>query len=166
MIKTWAASDVLSFSDMNYYVRDLAHTSFCIARADGTQKIWHTTLTGVFCQIEDADPDNMHSTAVSPNLFTPNIAGRYVIQGFVEFAASSAGSFRQLHVAKNLAVSTQYGYNLSFEFSAAMATFMPIRSVPIAMNGTTDNLQIVASHDNGGEAEIHNAALCVYRLRG
>lgn len=166
MITTWAASDVLTFADMNYYVRDLAHTSVCVARADGSQKIWHTTLTGVFCQVEDFDPDGMHSTVVSPNIFTPTIAGRYVVTGFVEFAASAGGTFRQLHVAKNLTVSTAYGFNLSFEFSAGLATFMIMRSVPIVMNGTTDNLQIVASHDNGGEAEIHNAAVCVYRLRG
>ncbi len=166
MIKTWATDDILTFPDLNYYVRDLAHTSMCIARADGSQKIWHTTFTGVFCQLEDVDTDGMHSTSVSPNIFTPTIAGRYVITGFVEFAASSAGSFRQLHVAKNLSVATQYGYNLSVEFSASFATFLVMRSVPIVMDGATDNLQIVASHDNGGEAEIHNAAICVYRLRG
>lgn len=165
MIKTWATSDVLSFPDLNYYIRDLAHTSACIARADGTQKIWHTTLTGVFCQIEDYDPDGMHSTAVNPNMFTPMISGRYVILGFVEFAASSAGTFRQLHVMKNASISTLYGYALSTEFSASFATFMPIESVPVSMNGTTDTLQIAASHDNGGEAEIHNAVICCYRIR-
>lgn len=166
MIKTWATGDVLSFPDMNYYVRDFAHTSMCIARADGSQKIWHTTLTGVFCQLEDIDTDGMHSTTVNPNIFTPTIAGRYVITGFVEFAASSAGTYRQLHVLKNVSLSALNGYYLSTEFSASFATFMLVRSVPVAMNGTTDNLQVAASHDNGGEATIHNAALCVYRLRG
>jgi hypothetical protein len=151
---------------MNYFVRDLAHTSMCIARADGTQKIWHKTKTGFFCQVEDYDPDGMHSTAVSPNIFTPNIAGRYVVTGFVEFAASSAGTYRQIEVALNAVTSTEYGFNRSLEFSANFATFLCMRSVPIACNGTTDNLQVVASHDNGGESLMHNGAVCVYRLRG
>lgn len=166
MITTWSAGDVLTFADLNYFVRDLAQASMCIARADGSQKIWHKTKTGVFCQVEDTDPDGMHSTSVSPNIFTPAVAGRYVVTAFVEFAASSAGTYRQVEVAFNTVTSTEYGFNRSLEFSANFATFLCVRSVPVVCNGTTDNLQIVASHDNGGEALIHNGAICVYRLRG
>lgn len=163
--KTWGTNETLIVGDLNYYIRDLKQNACCITRADGSQKIWYKSRTGVFAQLEDFDPDGMHSTTVSPNLFTPTYAGYYYLTGFVEFAASAGGNYRQVETAVNGSVIFDQGKTRDLDLDATFSNFLWLTGAPTYLNGTGDNIQFTAMHDSPGDLNIHNAVIALCRIR-
>jgi hypothetical protein len=169
-IKTWNFGDVPTAADFNTYVRDLAQTALCVARGSGTQTVAPDTTTGVLLAgTEDADTDGMHSTSVATNLFVPVYEGFYMISGFVFVAANTTFSYTQITVLKNAVADVTnsgwgYGFARDQQGNGTFANALPICSVPVWCNGTTDNLQVAVGFDSAGDRNIDGACVSCWRL--
>ena len=161
--KTWASGNTFTSADANSYIRDEIVTCACVARANGTQGIANNTTTNVLWQTEDYDTDGMHSTASNTNLFTPTYSGIYVIQGAIELTNGSGGTIREVWVRKNGA--GQYGIQAELYTVNGYWWDFDVHSVPVSMNGTTDNLELTVYHDQGTTLTINLGVVSIYRLR-
>lgn len=166
-LPSWTDGDALTTGDAYTYINGLAAVAVAVAVTTGKQLIAPQTWTGLICAAsEDVDTDGIHSLATAQNWFTPTIPGYYVIKGWAEFAASSAGNYRQAAALKNAGTSTFYGFQRSMDLSASIATMVEVTSVPIACNGTTDFIEIACGHDATEALTMGVSRVGVYRLRG
>lgn len=172
VLNNWDLGDQILAADMNTYVRDHAQTALCVARATGTQVVAPNTTTGVLLAgTEDIDTDAIHSTSVLTNMFTPSYWGWYMLSGYAFVSANSSGNYAQLIVLKNAVADVTnsgwgYGFHRDLGKHASVPNIMPICSIPVWMNGTTDNLQVAVGFDSTANRTIENASVAVWRLRG
>jgi hypothetical protein len=164
-VHTFATNEVFTAANANTYIRDLGQRVIATCHANGTQSVARVTPTGVLLQTEDYDADGIHSTSTNTSRFTPIAAGYYIVTGFVAFAQSSAGVYREAQTYKNNVSLVGHHRRKGF-FSSSLATVLQVASVPFFLNGTTDYVEVQAQHDSTAGLVILNAGVCVYRLRG
>lgn len=161
---TWATGDVLTASDMNNYVRDLIQQPACAARSSGTQAIATATQTALaFDSTEDYDTDGVHSLVTNTSRFTPTVSGLYVMTATVQTYSSATGTYRQSGICKN----GSYGTNYAFMRIPpnTVSPYLCLTSVPVAMNGTTDYLEVTFQHDNGVNTTPGVSIASIMRVR-
>lgn len=114
--------------------------------ASSSQALPDNTATAVLFATEEYDTDNFHSTSSNTARVTPTIAGYYRFTGTVFFEAQSSPVSTTAHIRFNGST------NLAPAPRGVPASLAHNRSVTvmIAMNGSTDYIELVATQDSAG----------------
>lgn len=108
-----------------------------------------SSATAVSWDTEVLDRLACYSTGVNPTRYQPNVAGWYIFNGMVSFAAETTGTIRGCAWKKN-------GSPFNGNVNRAIVDETPISNqgttsiaipFPVAMNGTTDYVELVGLHD-------------------
>lgn len=137
----------------------------CVARSAGTWAVgggggWEgVQWTGA----DDVDTAGMHDPGSDAQRFTPP-AGWYTMSGWVDVAASAAGTFRQVAVIKNGDTGTFYGFHRVTHFTAGLACIVGCTSVAVYCDGD-DYLEFLAAQNSGGPLTLGVSRVQVRRVR-
>lgn len=110
--KTWAANDVLTASDMNTYVRDVAQAQNCRANNSGAISVANASWTLVTFDSERFDVDAMHNTSSNTGRFVAQRTGRYLFGCSIRWASNATG-YRLLQARINSGGSGSGGTELA-----------------------------------------------------
>lgn len=131
------------------YLNSIAHVT-----KSTTQTISNNTWTVVTFDIEEFDPDNMHSLVTNTSRLTARITGKYIAACCLSFAANSTAN-RKLTIEKNSAGTETalniVGMNSTFG-STIGSTFMAVNAVTPMVAG--DYVELFAYQNSGGNLGI------------
>ena len=160
--RLFAAGDVLTGAMMNQTVTSLGNFMLGKPIAFLTRTTTQSIATGGALALwtsEVVDRDNGHSNTTNTDRYTAATPGWYRVTSTIYFAASTAGSIRQVLIYKNGAVVTGGTGGVRYTAAAvpngAILTSSP--TVFVYLNGTTDYVQVYANQDTGAALNIHNA---------
>lgn len=108
------------------------------ATLSADQTVTTGTLTKVQCNTENYDTGSYYDNATNYR-YTPLIAGKYRITGYLSFTTNTANGFCAAHIYLNGASIAR-----QFAFYNSAATIYCVVSIDVAMNGSTDYLEMYA----------------------
>ena len=118
---------------------------FFAYRGSSVQSIANNTLTIVEFNAELYDSGSCFDTGTYK--FTPNVAGKYLINATVRMGSSTNADNCQIEIFKNTTTFSRVnGINRNYNSIVSMAT--------IDMNGSSDYIQAKIYQDTGGAANI------------
>lgn len=116
----------------------------------GTQAVATGTATALLLNLQQR-LTNMNAT-LSGGILRATIPGWYLVSGGVSFPATSGGTRRMASILKNGAQVT--GSVHAAYVSGAVNLWVPTPAIPVALNGTTDTVQLAATQDTGGSLTV------------
>ncbi len=149
--RTWVAGEIVTAAYMNANVRDGGNFFLAQPVAELRQTVAQTLTSGVYGAIlldtEDADTDNAHSTVTNTSRYTSPTAGRLLCGGAVSFVANGTG----VRVAQwGLNGANVNGGSAEIVPHGTIAVSVPARLKTIAVNGTTDYVELFGFQNSGG----------------
>lgn len=157
---TFLAGEDLTADDLNTFI----NPPLVFAYQSVAQTLTTAVDTAITMTSEVIDTHNGHSTSVNTSRYTPTVAGTYDLEGQVAFAVSTTGD-RGAHFRKNgvRITSAPYAGQGSMKGAALLAGIARCGGV-VAMNGTTDYLELYAVHDHGSNLNTSVGLTASYML--
>lgn len=124
--------------------------------ASGTQALADDTQVAILFTTEEFDSHNQHSTSSNTSRITPNVPGIYSFDGTVFFGSSGSAFFTydcnwRLNGSTNLAPADRKGGSSGVRTSTTTVEAISLNArVYVAMNGTTDYVELVVRVNNTG----------------
>lgn len=139
------AGEKLTASKLNNTLQSVTH-----AYQTSTQTLANSTWTAITMNAEAYDPQGFHSTSSNTARFTPTVAGRYYVFGWVAFVGNTTGD-RAAQFRKNGAQTDElpYGGMPAANGTGLIAGFAQA-SGTVALNGSTDYIELYAIQNTGG----------------
>lgn len=130
--------------------------------ASSTQALADNTQVAItFTGTDEIDTHAQHNPAVNPTRVTPNVAGIYKFYGVVFFNEQASPNVLDANIRLNGSTNLAGGSRLPGNATHAMG--MPAQAT-IAMNGTTDYVELIGRQDSGGADTTHQSAQFVSML--
>ena len=135
----------------------LAETPSCSAVIAAATSITDSLFTTVgMTDTDEWDNDNMHDTATNPSRITIRTAGRYIIQGYGQWAASATGA-RFFDIRKNAGTQGALRIQSTVQNLPASTIFQNITGlVDCAVN---DYLELYIYQNSGGALNFSTVAV-------
>jgi hypothetical protein len=151
-IPLFFAGDQVAATDLNAV--DLREPPICIVKASGTPSISIATGGGSVAMNTDVlDPLNWHDPITNNSRITPTINGYYQVIGNVQFAGGTGGTNPRRWAAIRVNGSTQY-FGTVIPASAGSVNMGVQVVINLALNGTTDYVELMAGQDSGSSITI------------
>lgn len=116
----------------------------------GTQTVATGTAAALFLNLQQR-LTNMTAT-LSGGILRASVPGWYLVSGGVSFPANSGGTRRMSSILKN---GTQVTGSVNSAFvSGPVNLWVATPAVPVALNGTTDTVQLAATQDTGADLVV------------
>lgn len=128
----------------------------CRATTTTVQAISDSTFTAMLLELEDTDPDGMHSTSSNTSRITVPRAGLVIATGSIRFAANATGSRR---AAIRLNGTTYINEN---QRPAGSSVDQTIETTAIWNTSANDYFEIVAWQNSGGSLNTAAASNPAY----
>jgi hypothetical protein len=133
----------------NAQVRDLGNFTLGVPVFLGyqtaTQLVGDSTPANIGIDTELIDTDGGHSNTTNNYRYTATVPGTYLVLGCVAFAGNITG-YRRAFIYKNGTATASSGSHSMQTQSVVSATQA---STVVTMNGTTDYVSVVGTHDAG-----------------
>lgn len=141
-----AAGDPIYASVMNAVIAATIEKPIGRATQSVSQALADATFTAVTLTDEDYDSHSIHSTSSQTSRITPNVEGYYRFTGTVSWEAQSTGVGIDAHFRLNGSTSITGAVRIP-----GTATIVAQQvTVTVAMNGTTDYIELMARQDSAG----------------
>lgn len=124
-------------------------------RRAAAQTIATNTYTVIAYDTEVLDTAGYHSTVTNPSRYTPLRAGKYQVSGVAAFATNSTG-LRAASFYKNGTILD--GSETKLGAMATLPTALPLPTIHVDMNGTTDYLEMAVFQNTGGNLNTSTEA--------
>ena len=127
------------------------------ASVSADQTITSATWTVASCDTEEYDTDSCYDT--STYKFTPTVAGKYLVYGFIYGQCSTDNELSRVIMAISKNGSRTVNATMQANTSSRSCVFTPSASVVYDLNGSTDYVQLEGYVQvNAGNAQISGAA--------
>jgi hypothetical protein len=131
--------------------------AYCHVYQTSVQTLTTAVQAVINFQSEAYDPFGWHSTSLNIARVIPNIPGTYSVKGMVAYAVNATGD-RTAHIKKNGAALDSMPYGGQRASSTSLASGMAYAmGGTVAMNGTTDYLELYGIQNSGGNLNTYYA---------
>lgn len=143
------AGDVITSADFNGLADNTEGAGICRLIQQTAQALADNTAVAITfgSGSEDIDTDNWHSTTVNNTRITPDVEGYYEVSGGLSFEAETTPVSATAYARKNGTTNIPPAPR---QVGAAITFVLPLTKVTVAMNGTTDYLELIGQQDSAG----------------
>lgn len=150
----------LTVNQLNYTTLNPPVSGYNPVRVNVATTTPQTIPNGAFTALTIATPYALSDpqSNFSAGVVTPNIAGNYSITAQINFDDAALGNTRGLALYKNASL---YQNSVAFIAPDVAGRGMSILDTIVNVNGSTDNLQLYAYQDTGGDLNCIRVSLSV-----